>query len=229
MFLHAQVMVAVAVPSPAEVQLVEDAPNLVFAREEQSQCVVFAITGIGYLNLSQQGGEKGSGSSKPVDAKSVVRTVLVCPFAMTDKAWWYCLQIEVAQAVAAYHHGGPLLIEGVYQALQRLGRRIQVVTVQLYGEASAAFVVHGHVPAAANAQVGTLGDEVNKPFVGAGQFLHHAGRAVGRVVVHHHHVEGKCGLLCECRLDGVGNRLFAVEYRDDYRGFKLEVLLFKVG
>ena len=171
-------MVAVAVPSPAEVQLVEDAPNLVFAREEQSQCVVFAITGIGYLNLSQQGGEKGSGSSKPVDAKSVVRTVLICPFAMTDKARRYCLQIEVAQAVAAYHHGGPLLIEGVYQALQRLGRRIQVVAVQLYGEASAAFIVHGHVPAPADAQVGTLGDEVNQSFISASQFLYDTGSVI---------------------------------------------------
>ena len=97
---------------------------------------------------------------------------------MTDKAWWYCLQIEVAQAVAAYHHGSSLLIEGVYQALQRLGRRIQVVAVQLNGKSSTAFVVHGHVPATAYAQVSTLGNKMNQSLVSAFQFLHDASCAI---------------------------------------------------
>ena len=68
--------------------------------------------------------------------------------------------IEAVKTVAD-HHGGVFLIERVYDALQGMGRRVEVVGIKLHGKASAARVVNGQIPASADAQVIAVGDEVD--------------------------------------------------------------------
>ncbi len=160
--LHAQRSVAVALPPAAQVQLVKDAPYAVAAAEGQPHGVVLAVAGVGQLQLAQQGGEEGARSTQTVDAQRVVRAVLVGPLGVVDQARRQRLELEVAHAVAAHHHGAALLAESIDNALQRLGRRVQVVAVQLYGEAAAARVVHRHVPAPADAQVAPFGPQHHK-------------------------------------------------------------------
>ena len=58
--LHAQGSIAIAAPTPAEIQLLVDTPDTVLPAESQSQSIVFAIAGIGELYLAHQGSEECS-------------------------------------------------------------------------------------------------------------------------------------------------------------------------
>ena len=72
------------------------------------------------------------------------------------------LQLEVRHAVGAYHHCRLLLAEGIHDALQRVRAAVEVVAVQLHHEATALGMVHGQVPATADAEVVARGDEVDE-------------------------------------------------------------------
>ena len=90
-------------------------------RKNQSEGIIFAITGIWELYLSQQRCEEGTRCSETVDTQSIVWTVLVCPLLMIDKSRGEGIQLEVAHAVRTYHHSSILLIEGIYYLLKGLG------------------------------------------------------------------------------------------------------------
>ena len=137
--------------------------------------------------------------------------------------------MEVTRAVGADDHGYLLLIEGVDHALQGVGGGIEVVGVELHGKAPAALIVDGEVPAAADAQVGALWNEVHQPAVFTGHLVEEGRGCVGAVVVHHNNVELKARLLHEGRGDGLTDGLLAVVDRDDHRRLAVEVLLGKVG
>ena len=84
---------------------------------------------------------------------------------MVDESRRERLELEVAHAVGAHNHRSPLLVKLVDDALQRLRRRVEVVAVELHGEASAACVVDSHVPATADAEVGALGYDMYEALV----------------------------------------------------------------
>ena len=84
---------------------------------------------------------------------------------MVDESRRERLELEVAHAVGAHNHRSPLLVKLVDDALQRLRRRVEVVAVELHGEASAAFVVDSYVPATADAEVGALGYDMYEALV----------------------------------------------------------------
>ena len=63
------------------------------------------------------------------------------------------VQLEVAHTIGTYDHCCFLLMESIYDLLQCLWRRIEVVAIQLDGKASAILTVNGLVPASTNAQV----------------------------------------------------------------------------
>ena len=84
---------------------------------------------------------------------------------MVDESRRECLELEVAHAVGAHNHRSPLLVKLVDDALQCLRRRVEVVAVELHGEASAACVVYSHVPATADAEVGALGYDMYEALV----------------------------------------------------------------
>ena len=121
-----------------------------------------------------------------------------------------------------------LLVKFVDDTLQGLWRRVEVVRVQLHGKASAAVIAHSHVPAAADAQVGTLGNDVNEVVVVLFQALKYLGGSVSRMVVHHDDVIGKSCLLGKCALDGVANGLLTIVDGYDDRCFEGKILLSKV-
>ena len=60
--LNAQLMVAVASPPSAEIELVEDTSDAPVTAEGQTHGIVLAIAGVGKVNLPHQGGEEGTGS-----------------------------------------------------------------------------------------------------------------------------------------------------------------------
>ena len=113
--------IAVPFPTAAKVQFVVDAPDAVAAAEHESQGIVLAVTGIGYLYFAQYGGEEGAWGPQAVDAQGIVAAVGLGPFAVVDEAGGQGLELEVAHAVRTDDHGGPLLIEGVHDALQGVG------------------------------------------------------------------------------------------------------------
>ena len=163
--LDAEGRVTVTSPAATQVELCEDAPDAVVAREDESQGVVLTIAGVGEADLSEQGCEECTRGTQTIDAQGVVRAVFVCPLLMIDESWRQGVQLEVAHAIGADHHGCILFVESVYDLLQCLRRRVEVIGVELHGKASAAVVVDGLVPAAADAEVGALRDDVHEALV----------------------------------------------------------------
>ena len=92
------------------------------ARENQTQSIVLAIRGVGESHLAQQRGEEGAWCTQSVDAQSVIWSVLIGPLSVVYQSWRQGVQVEVAHAIRTNHHGCILLVEGVYNLLQRLGR-----------------------------------------------------------------------------------------------------------
>ena len=84
---------------------------------------------------------------------------------MGYQSWGQGVQVEVAHAIGAYHHRSILLIEGLHNLLEGLGRGIEVVGIELYGEASATVVVDGYIPTAADTQVMPVGDDMDQTLV----------------------------------------------------------------
>ena len=85
---------------------------------------------------------------------------------MCNESRRQCVEFEVAHAVGTYYHCRLLLFKGIHYALQRVGAAVEVVAVELHGEASASTVVYRHVPAAAYAEVVPFGHYVYKLRVG---------------------------------------------------------------
>ena len=84
---YRQGRVAIASPTAAKIEFIEDAAYAEAAAENQSQGVILAIAGVWELYLAKQRREESTRSTKSVDAKCIVGAVLVSPFAMADKAW----------------------------------------------------------------------------------------------------------------------------------------------
>ena len=80
---------------------------------------------------------------------------------MVDEPWGEGTEGEVAQLVAADEHGTALVAEGIDDVLQHVLVAVEVVRVKLDGIASALGVTHGQVPAASDAQVSALGNELH--------------------------------------------------------------------
>ena len=70
---------------------------------------------------------------------------------MVDDAWRQRVQFKVTHAVRTDDHRSILLIECFYYLLQCLWRGVEVVAVQLDGKSSAAVVIDGDIPTAADA------------------------------------------------------------------------------
>ena len=119
--VDAEGSIAVASPSATQIELCEDTSDAVMAREDQSQRIVLTIRGVGESDLSQQGGEEGTGCPQTIDAQGIVGAVLIGPLCVVDQSRRQGVQIEIAHPVAANHHCRVLLMEGIHHLLQRLG------------------------------------------------------------------------------------------------------------
>ena len=164
--------------------------------------------------MAQQRGEKGARSTQTVDAQCIVRTVLVGPLGMTDKSWRQRVEVEVAHAVTAYNHCRALLSERIHYLLQRCGRRVEVVAVELYGETSATRIVHSHVPASSNAQSCAFWHYMNEPFVGVS--IEEFGCLVGGEVIHNDNIILEVSLLRQRAINRVAYRFLAVAHGNNH-------------
>ena len=78
---------------------------------------------------------------------------------MINESWRQGIQVEVAHTIGAYHHRCFLCVERIDNSLKCLGRRVEVVAIQLYSEASTEVTLYGLVPTATNTEVSTLRDD----------------------------------------------------------------------
>ena len=156
---------AVASPSATEIKFCENAPDAIVTREDKSQSIVLTIRGVGEAYLPQQRREEGARRTQTVDTQGVVGTVLVCPLCVVYQSRRQGIQFEVTHTIRTDHHRRILLIECLDNLLQRLRRGIEIVRVELYCKASAAVIIDGLVPTAADAEIRPLWDDMHEPFV----------------------------------------------------------------
>ena len=84
----------------------------------------------------------------------------------------------------------------------------------MYGKASAAVVVDGDIPAASDAQIRTLRDDMDESLIveATQQFC----GLIRRVVVDHDDIELEAGFLGKDAVDGIADGLLAIEDGDDH-------------
>ena len=138
------------------------------------------------------------------------------------------VQLEVAHPVSSDDHSRLLLVESVDDGLQRLGRRVEVVRVKLYGKSSAVRTVNSHIPASANTQVAALRNDVYQRLILLGQLTENIRRSVGRMVIHHDDVIFERGLLRQSTLHRITNRLGTIVDRNDHRSLHVKFLFVEV-
>ncbi len=146
---------------------------------------------------------------------------------MVDLARRQDVLVDVGQLVGAEDDAYLLLLEGVVEGLQRVLVEIDVVGVHLHDEAAAAWVVGAEVPAAANAEVAAVGDDVDDALVGV--FIDGLSGAVGGVafgsVLNDEDVVGEGGLLRESAVEGVADGADTVAHGNHHRHLNGEVAL----
>ena len=97
---------------------------------------------------------------------------------MVDHTWSHFLQIHVGHHISATHHSRILLIELCHHLFKGVRSSVNVVTVETDGKLTASWIVDCQGPAAANAQVVAVGNDVHQAFIG-GKFVDSLGSAVG--------------------------------------------------
>ena len=209
--------IAVALPASAQVERFVHTSYPVFTTDAQTHGIVLAVAGVGQVQPTQQRCVEGTRSTQPVDAQGVVASVFLRPFPVVYHPRRQRVQLEVRQPVAAHHHGTPLLVEGLHHRAERVRAAVEVVTVQLYRKLATQPVVYRLVPTSAYAQTRACRHQVYHPCILRCPLADDLRGAVGRVIVHHYHVEGKRSLLTECRAYGIADGAHAVAHRYDDR------------
>ena len=86
--VDAESRITIPTPTTTKIEFGIDTSDAIVSREDQSEGIILSVTGIGELNLSQQGGEEGTGSPEAIDTQGVIRSILIRPFLMVDQTWW---------------------------------------------------------------------------------------------------------------------------------------------
>ncbi len=120
--IDTQGCIAIASPTATEIELSEDAPDTIAARELQSECIILAIRGVGETNLTEQGRKECSWRTQTIDTKGIVRAILIRPLMVVNQARWQGIELEVAHTIRTNHHRCILLVESIDNLLERLGR-----------------------------------------------------------------------------------------------------------
>ena len=81
---------------------------------------------------------------------------------MVDEAWRKSVQLEVAHPIGTDDHCCSFGVERIHHTLKSLGRTVEVVAIKLHDKASHHRMVYCHVPAAANAEVVAVRNDVDK-------------------------------------------------------------------
>ena len=155
---------------------------------------------------------------------------------MVYQSWRQGVEVEVAHAVRADHHRCLLVVEGIYDFLESLRRRIEVVAVQLDCKLAAVLAIDGYIPAATDAEIVSHRHnlyETSRLFVVSGfhlasDFIKNLASAVGRMIVDHDDVELEIGFLAQRTLHGIRDGLLSVENWDDHRSLVEEFLFAEI-
>ena len=141
---------------------------------------------------------------------------------MVDDARSNHVHVEVRHHIGAYYHGAVLLVEGADHDGECIFVFVYVIAVQLHGKLAALGVVYPHIPAAADAEVGTFGDDMDDAFVIL-EFIDGLRSAVCGMVVDDDKIIFKVCLLHQYRFDGVTDGTDTVAYRNNDGGLIFEV------
>ena len=155
---------------------------------------------------------------------------------MVYQSWRQGVKVEVAHAVRADHHRCLLVVKGIYDFLESLRRRIEVVAVQLDCKFAAVLAIDGYIPAATDAEIVSHRHnlyETSRLLVVSGfhlasDFIKNLASAVGRMIVDHDDVELEIGFLAQRTLHGIRDGLLSVENRDDHRSLVEEFLFAEI-
>ena len=155
---------------------------------------------------------------------------------MVYQSWRQGVEVEITHSVRADHHRSLLVVEGIYDFLESLRRRIEVIAVQLDCKLAAVLAIDGYIPAAADAEIVSLWHNLYEPprlFVVSGfhlasDFIKNLTSAVGRMIVDHDDVELEIGFLAQRTLHGIRDGLLSVENWDDHRSLVEEFLFAEI-
>ena len=206
--LDAKRCVGVARPAPAPIEAFINSPDPVFTADAQGRGVILSVTDVGKPDLPHDVRVECPRGPQSVDAQGVIAAVFFGPFPVIDETRRDFLQIGVHERVGTDDHGETALTEKVHDFLERTMAAVQVVGVKLYRVAPAVLGKQRFVPATADAQVASPGDDVLQGGDLAGEIAHDSGGSVRRVVVDDDDVEREVCLLREGALHGPGDGSF---------------------
>ena len=190
-FVDVEAGVGVSLPATAKIDGFEDAADLVVTGEREADGVVLAVADIGEIDAAEDGGVEGAGSAEAIDAEGVIAAIFGCPLFVIDHPGRDFLEVEVRHFVRADHHGAFLAAEGIDDFLEGGLVLVEVVAVELDGEAPAGGVVDALIPAAPDEEVLAFGNDVDEALVLFGGGSEEVGGSIGRVVVDDDEIEGK--------------------------------------
>ena len=127
-------------------------------------------------------------------------------------------------------------MEGIYDFLESLRRRIEVIAVQLDCKLAAVLAIDGYIPAAADAEIVSLRHNLYETprllvvsrFHLVSDFIKNLASTVGRMIVDHDDVELEIGFLAQRTLHGIRDGLLSVENRNDHRSLVEEILFAEI-
>ena len=146
---------------------------------------------------------------------------------MVDKSRRKGLQIEVAHTIRTHNHRSLLLMESIYYLLQCIGRRIEVIAIELNGKLSAKLARDGQIPASTYSKVFACRLEQEETWT-ISYFLHDFTGTIGRMIIYDNDVELEIGLLAHCTKHCVCDGLLSIENWDDDGCLIFKVLLIKI-
>src|SRR5215213_935566 len=107
-----------------------DSPDLVAPADSQSGRVVLPVARVRQSYLPQNGDEKTSGRSQPVDSEGVVSPVLASPFAVIDQPRRDFVQVEIDNLVRTDDHRVRALVEFRDHLFERVRAGVEIVRIK---------------------------------------------------------------------------------------------------
>ena len=192
--VNAQYGITISTPTTAKIKFIIDSSDTETTTESQSHSIVFAITCVRELMLTNQRSEESTWCTESVDTQGIVATIILCPLIMTNQARWKGIKIKVTHTIRTYNHCSLLLVESIDNDLQSILRGIKVVTIQLNSKATTMRIIDSIVPTATYTEVCTCRNKMHKAFI-CSQRRQYLRRTICRMIVDNDNVKRKICLL----------------------------------
>lgn len=113
---------------------------------------------------------------------------------MVDDAGRYFVHLEIGHPIGSDNHRTVLFVKSINDLLQRIRTAIYIVAIELDGKLATSRMMHTHVPATADPQIGTFRNQMNHTSV-CGIFFDRFGSSVCRMVIHNNQIKAE-GRFC---------------------------------